>query len=290
MPDTNDYKLLDSGGFRKIEQLGPYRVIRPSAAAVWHPRHGRALWDSADAEFVRHSHGEGRWKLQNNRLPASWTLTSDEGLRLIIRLTDFGHVGIFPEHHCGDAFRRPIQQARNSGKPFKLLNLFAYTGAVSLLAASWGAEVVHVDASKTSVQWARENASANYGNDLKIRWITEDVRKFVARELRRASVYQGIVLDPPSFGRGARSEIWKIEEDLPRLLGSLRGLCSKQLAFVKLSAHSPGFTPVALENILRQNFNIPGTRFDHFEMLTAGASGAYPLPSGACCLLSQETL
>ena len=285
----NTYQLLDSGSFRKLEQVGPFRLIRPSAQAVWKPEKSSGLWSSADAEFIRTSHGEGHWKKHNKKLPASWTVSLQGGLKLHIRLTDFGHIGIFPEHHYGDEFKNPILKAKREGKPFKILNLFAYTGAVSLLASSWGAEVVHVDASKTSVQWARDNAALNPEQDMKIRWITEDVKKFVAREIRRKSKYQGIILDPPSFGRGTKSEVWKIEDDLPVLLDDLKQLTGDDFSFMKLSAHSPGFTPVALENMLRSCFNKLSASYQSFEMLTNASPSGLSLPSGACSILSRES-
>jgi len=280
------YQLIDSGHFRKLEQVGPYRLIRPSAQAVWKPHLGASGWDQADAEFIRSSHGEGRWKLRNKKMPAQWTISLQGELNMLIRLTDFGHIGIFPEHHYGSDFKAMIQSHKGK-EPFKILNLFAYTGAVSLLSASLGAEVVHVDASKTSVQWARDNAAGNPEKDLRIRWITDDVKKFVARELRRGSRYQGIILDPPSFGRGARGEVWKIEDDLPPLLDSLSQLMADDARFIKLSAHSPGFTPVALENLLKSCFSGKEQTFQSFEMLTPSSAGnMLPLPSGACSFLS----
>lgn len=287
-PHHNSYQLLDSGDFRKLEQVGPVRIIRPAAGAVWKASRPDSLWKSADAEFIRSRNGEGRWTFFKKNLPKTWDICSDERIMLRLRFTDFGHIGIFPEHHDGGDIRQAIQQVTARGETFRLLNLFAYTGATSLLAAEAGADVVHVDASKTSVQWARENAGLNPAIRTGIRWITEDVRKFIAREIRRKSVYQGLILDPPSFGRGTRSEVWKIEEDLPPLLESLRELCGKDLSLIRLSAHSPGLTPLTLENLLRQNFSLPHAHFDCHEMLLQGNSDTMNLPSGACAIMRRK--
>ena len=279
------YQLIDSGNFRRLDKLGPYRLIRPSAQAVWSPLAPESEWKQADAEFIRGKHGDGSWKVYNKRLPSEWTICLADQLKMVIRLTDFGHLGVFPEHHQNKHLNDIITKRVASKKTFKLLNLFAYTGAVSLSAASLGAEVVHVDASKTSVSWARENASL-HPEELKVRWIVEDVKKFVAREVRRKSKYQGIVLDPPSFGRGTKGEVWKIEEDLVPLLNQLQELQDEQFCFMQLSAHSPGFTPLALHNLLKpicpQDGNI-----HYSEMSVKSKIGHNELPSGACAVFTR---
>ena len=276
------YQLIDSGNFRRLDKLGPYRLIRPSSQAIWSPLASENEWKKADAEFIRGKHGDGSWKIYNKELPNEWTICPSNDLQMIIRLTDFGHLGIFPEHHGNLDLSDAITKHLETHSSFKLLNLFAYTGAVSLRAASLGAEVVHVDASKTSVSWARENANM-HPNELKIRWIVEDVKKFVARELRRKSKYHGIVLDPPSFGRGTKGEVWKIEEDLVPLLTQLKDLLDDQFSFLQLSAHSPGFTPLALHNLLKPICPKRGN-IRHSEMSVIAKIGNIELPSGACAI------
>jgi 23S rRNA (cytosine1962-C5)-methyltransferase len=194
----------------------------------------------------------------------------------MLRRTDFGHLGIFPEH-------APFWQKFHDmvkGKQAKVLNLFAYTGGASLALARAGAEVVHVDASKTSVAWAKENAALS-GIET-IRWIVEDVRKFVAREKRRGVAYQGIILDPPTYGRGTNNEVWKIDEDLVGLMLELRELLAGDWAFIMLSSHSPGHTPLALENVLRSCLPSDG-KIESNEMVAVAKSGL-SLPSGAYSL------
>lgn len=287
----DDYHLIDSGHFRKLEQVGPYRLIRPAAGAIWQPALSAKEWQNYDAEFIRDKNSEGTWKVRNKKLPSCWPISVSTGRTMLMKLTDFGHIGIFPEHHAGALIEASIQAHVATNKPFKLLNLFAYTGAVSLMAAAAGAEVVHVDASKTSVAWARSNAELSGLSQSKIRWIVDDVKKFVAREQRRSATYQGIILDPPSFGRGLNGEVWKIEADLLPLLAELKKLQADDFKLMQLSAHSQGYTPLALYNVLQAHFSSPSEAttaascFTYQEMYVAGKNGqGQRLPSGAMCL------
>jgi 23S rRNA (cytosine1962-C5)-methyltransferase len=281
MNHQQQYTLLDSGNFAKLEQLGPYRIVRPAAQAVWQPSLPAKEWQNVAAKFTRGSKGEGSWHTLEEKLPNSWAL-SIAGVSMEIRLTDFGHIGIFPEHHAAPRLQHTIKSFTASGKQFKLLNLFAYTGALTLLAAEWGAAVVHLDASRKSVAWARHNAELNQLSDKPIRWIVDDVKKFVAKEVRRGSVYDGIILDPPSFGRGTNNELWQIEDDLVPLLKELGQLRSKDFAFMQLSCHTPGYTPLVLRNLLSGLFPLQDLHAD--EMLVYEKSSGRPLPSGACCI------
>lgn len=283
--NKDGYQLIDSGKFRRLDQIGPYRIIRPAAQAVWSPLASESEWKKADAEFIRGKQGDGNWKIYNKQLPTEWTISLSNKLKMLVRLTDFGHLGIFPEHHRNIKLMKSIDNHTSSQRNFKILNLFAYTGAISLLTAAMGAEVVHVDASKTSVSWARENANI-HPNKLKIRWIVEDVKKFIAREIRRESKYHAIILDPPSFGRGSKGEVWKIEEDLVPLLEQLYLLQDKNFSFMQLSAHSPGFTPLALYNLLKPICPANGD-FYYSEMSVKARSGNTELPSGACAVFTR---
>lgn len=285
------YQLLDSGGFQKLEQVGPYRFVRPAAQAVWRPRLPAAEWAQVDAIFTRFSGGDGRWEVRNRKLPESWLMPIPGLGALRLRLTDFGHLGIFPEQHANWLRLTQLVEERKAtvlGGELRVLNLFAYTGGSTLAAARGGASVVHVDASKTSVAWARENAEAANLAQKPVRWLVDDVQKFVARELRRGSKYHGIILDPPSYGRGPRGEAWKIEEMLPQLLQDLRQLLADDFVFILLSGHSAGYTPVALTNLLADIVDPASGQFDAAEMLVAesgSAKGGYQrqLPSGAHC-------
>jgi 23S rRNA (cytosine1962-C5)-methyltransferase len=282
----SSYKLLDSGDFRKLEEVGGFRISRPSPQAVWSPSAPKSEWDNVDAFYTRFSGGDGKWTVKNKKLPDQWAIDILD-LSIRIRLTDFGHLGIFPEQEPNwDRIGKFIETKIETIKDFRVLNLFAYTGIASLKCAKAGAEVVHVDASKTSVAWAKENAELSGLGKAKTRWIVEDVQKFCAREQRRGTKYHGIMLDPPSFGRGTNNEVWKIEEHMIPLLKALEGLLEEDFAFVLLSSHSTGYTPVALRNLVSQHFGTQG-EFVADEMLVPHHANKLMLPSGAFCLLTR---
>lgn len=277
----NTYRLLDSGNFEKLEQVGPFRIIRPSPQAVWKPVQTK-LWGKVDAHFQRFAGGDGKWSIANPNLKKPW-LIEYGGLSLQIEITDFGHLGLFPEQRMNwQRIRNLCFQGARNGEEFNVLNLFAYTGGSSLAAAQGGAHVAHVDASKTSVAWARLNADVNNLTHAPIRWLTDDVQKFVAREIRRNRLYKGIILDPPSFGRGTNGETWKIEEDLIELLDSLKGILHPDFSFFLLSSHSNGYTPIAMQNLLGSLLRGVKGRFIAEEMVVDEDGGTgRALPSGA---------
>lgn len=273
----NDYELLDSGNGAKLERFADLILARPCAQAVWQPQHP-ALWKKADASFDRED--GNRWH-GRNRLPKEWLIDVD-GTKFRLSGTDFGHLGIFPEQRAQWAWIKEIVRgAKAKGRPARVLNLFAYSGGSTLAAAHGGAEVCHVDASKGMVQWARGNAEANKLAAHPIRWIVDDVHKFMNRELRRGRKYDGIILDPPTYGRGGNGETYKIERDLTETLRLCRSLLSDDPLFLLLSAHTPGHTPIVLENILTQALRGLGGTFSAGEMCLTGGPDAFALPSGA---------
>ena len=283
---TDDsYKLLDSGDLRKLEQIGPYRIVRPSPQAVWAPRLAPSEWQHADAAFTRHRGGDGSWNLRT-KVADSWSIQL-EGQVFQIKLTDFGHLGLFAEQLDNWRAIHKVLEGHKGPEPLEVLNLFAYTGGSTLAAASAGAKVTHVDASKTSNAWARENARMRHLDEHPIRWITDDVRKFLAREERRGSAYHGVILDPPSFGRGAKNEVWKIETDLPPLLSKLKASLAKDYRFVLLSAHSANHTPLALKNLLMDMVGDARGSFTAEEMIIREESGR-ALPSGAYAMFVRN--
>lgn len=264
------YQLIDSGHGEKLERFGEYTLIRPCAQAVWRPLLSKDVWQQAAARFTREKE-KNHWTFQQ-KLPASWTVTLG-GVRFKISPTDFGHLGVFPEHaFLWEGMRSLIQ------KPCRVLNLFAYSGGVTLAAAQEGAEVCHLDASKGMVDWARENAALNGLQQAKIRWIVDDAMKFLKREVKRGSSYEGIILDPPTFGRGSKGEVFKIEEEIIPLLEVCRSLLSKKAQFVLFSCHTPGFTPIALEQLLSQT--MPKGQVEAGEMALRAPS-IFSIPSGA---------
>lgn len=284
------YQLLDAGEFEKLEQVGPFKIIRPSPSAVWKRSLEPSQWKGVDAHFKRFTEGDGEWKIFNPEIKDPWAISVGP-VKFVLKLTGFGHLGIFPEQE--DNWRElsdVIQKFKHKRpeKPFRLLNLFAYTGGTSLFAAHAGAEVTHVDASKTSVTWGRENAEVSGLSKKPIRWLVDDVKEFIKREVRRGSKYEGIVLDPPSYGRGPKKQLWKIETHLLELLEELQALKSEDFCLYLLSSHSPGYTPQALENILKSSADLQDGSFNSQEMLVH-AEGGLSLPSGASSLWSRYT-
>ncbi len=243
------YQLLDSGNLKKLEQVGEYRLIRPALNAFWKPELPEGEWKRADAVFTRDSSGGGRWSF-SRPLPESW-ITEWGSFRLKVKPTGFGHLGFFAEQFRNWEFFRSAESGLAPGS--RALNLFAYSGVGSMAMARSGASVCHLDASRGMVEWGQENRRLNPDVPDAIRWIVDDVNKFVQRELRRNSRYELIALDPPTFGRGSSGQVWKIEEDLPRLLACCVRLRNPERPFtVVLSCHSPGFSVLVLERLLRE--------------------------------------
>ena len=229
--DWSDYQLLDSGDLRKLERFGKVRVNRPDPQAFWKPAAPVASW-KADAVFAAakdEDDDRGAWTFSGKQPPEDWPIAWN-GLKLNARLAAFRHMGVFPEHSVH--WRWAMDQVVAANRPVKALNLFGYTGMMSLALAKAGADVVHLDASPKSIAQARENAALSGLDTAPIRWITDDAMKFVERELRRGSKYDVIVLDPPKFGRGPKNETWRFEHDFPKLLDHTRTLLSDKPLFV----------------------------------------------------------
>ncbi len=279
MSDPNGYELLDSGSFQKLERFGSVVLSRPCAQAVWQQTLSKADWQKVTATFFRD--GGNQWR-GRDKLPETWSIEVD-GTKFQLSSTDFGHLGIFPEQR--DQWRRIRETcadyAKRHGRPARVLNLFAYSGGSTLAAALAGAEVCHVDASKGMVDWARKNAALNGLEEKPVRWIVDDVTKFLERELRRERQYDLLILDPPSYGRGAKGEVFKIENDLPPLLSLLGKLLSPQPLGVLLSCHTPELTPISLHHLLQQQFGPKGGKVEHGEMQLRGAKDVLPVPSGS---------
>lgn len=278
MTDLSTYELLDSGDGRKLEQVGPYRLVRPASQALWAPSRPSEYWETAAARYRRGPSGSGSWHRNKADLPSAWTLTYC-GLPLHVRLTDFGHLGFFPEH--GPHWQWLRERIAAAKRPVSVLNAFAYTGSTTLAAAAAGAQVVHLDAAEGIVAWARENARLAGLADAPIRWIVEDITRFLGREVKRGNRYDAIILDPPSFGRGPKGEVWKLARDLNPLLELCRQVLSASPLAVVLSTHTPGITPLVLENMLADALALDRRHLRSMEMLIAQAGGPGGLPSGA---------
>ncbi|MFN0057695.1 MAG: class I SAM-dependent methyltransferase [Planctomycetota bacterium] len=273
--NTSGYQLIDSGDQLKLERFGAFVLTRPASQAVW-PRRNLATWHKVDASFERNSSGSGNWRIEST-LPPCWSMQYFN-FTFTLRPNEHGNVGIFPEQEpCWSWIIATVKAVAPPIKSFDVLNLFGYTGGSTLAALAAGANVVHVDASRTSVQAARENVAASGLGDRSVRWIVEDAGKFVERELRRARRYHGIVLDPPSYGRGTNGEIWQIERDLVPLLANCQRLLHEDARFLLLTSHTPGFTPLVLANLLEAP---SGVAADCGEMLLRDTRER-ALPSGA---------
>jgi 23S rRNA (cytosine1962-C5)-methyltransferase len=262
------WELLDSGDERKLERMGSVVLDRPCPQAIWPPR-DPALWKKAHASFARKESGQGDWTVERGA-PESWKALWGK-IRFELRLTGFGNVGLFPEHAAHWTWMQELLAARPKAR---VLNLFGYTGGASMACAQAGADVTHVDAARSVNGWAQTNAELSQPLAGTVRYLAEDAAKFVKREARRESLYDGIILDPPTFGRGAKGEVWKIERDLWPLLDACAEILSKKPLFTLLTAHSPGVTPRVLE-IAAARLGAP-RQIDFGEMLLKGAGPAVP--------------
>lgn len=258
-----DHALLDSGGGRKLERFGPFTVIRPEPQCVWAPAQP-ALWEGADATFDATDEDEaGRWRLRHGSEPGPFPLGWGE-VRFKGRFTAFRHLGFFPEQAANWGWLDGAVRSMPGGA--KVLNLFGYTGVASLVCAAAEAAVTHVDASKRAVGWARENAALSGMEAAPIRWIVEDAKKYVAREVKRGSRYHGIVLDPPKYGRGPTGETWRLFEDLPGMLADCAALLEPEAGFLLLNGYAERLSGLSLAHALNGALGRRDGRIDWGEL------------------------
>ncbi|TVY11673.1 class I SAM-dependent methyltransferase [Paenibacillus cremeus] len=244
--DWKDYELIDTGGGEKLERWGDIVLRRPDPQIIWPLVKETGAWKEADAHYHRSSSGGGSWS-NTKQIPERWTI-SYNGLSFHIKPTSFKHTGLFPEQAVNWSWM--IEKIRGAGRPIKVLNLFAYTGGASVACASAGAEVCHVDASKGVVTWAKENLQLSGLGDRPVRFITDDVFKFVQREQRRGSKYDAIIMDPPSYGRGPNGETWKLETDLYPFVESCMSILTDKPLFFLINSYTTGISATVLKNIL----------------------------------------
>ena len=265
-----DYQLLDSGGGRKLERYGPYTVARPEPQCLWRPRLTGADWTGADAVFdPAEEEDSGRWRFAGEpepRFPLAWGET-----RFFGRFTAFRHLGFFPEQSANWAWLDA--ELRAGGGAPRILNLFGYTGVASLVCAAAGAAVTHVDASKRAVGWARENADLSGLADRPIRWLCEDARRYVQREARRGSRYEGIILDPPKYGRGPNGEVWRLYEDLPELVRLCAELLSDDARFLIANVYAERISGLAVAGLMQEALTGRGGAIDWGELALVEQSG-----------------
>lgn len=240
-----DYEVLDTSNGEKLERWGNYLLVRPDPQVVWNTPHTNPGWKKKNGHYHRSSKGGGEWEFFS--LPQQWSIHYGK-LTFQLKPFSFKHTGLFPEQAANwDRFSNLIQ---NANRPIKVLNLFAYTGGATLAAAAAGASVTHVDASKGMVAWAKENAASSGLSDAPIRWIVDDCQKFVEREIRRGNHYDAIIMDPPSYGRGPKGEIWKIEDAIHPLVSLCSQLLSDKPLFFLINSYTTGFAASVLTYLL----------------------------------------
>lgn len=248
-----DYEVLDTSSGEKLERWGDYILVRPDPQVIWSTPHEHPAWKKKNAHYHRSSKGGGEWEFIN--LPDEWEI-GYRNLTFRLKPFSFKHTGLFPEQAVNwDWFFGII---RSAGRPVKVLNLFAYTGGATLAAAAAGAQVTHVDASKGMVAWAKENAVSSGLGEAPIRWLVDDCVKFVEREFRRGNKYDGIIMDPPSYGRGPKGEIWKIEDSIWPFLELTAQILSENALFFLVNSYTTGLQPAVLSYMLNMSV---GKRF-----------------------------
>ncbi len=246
-----DYECIKTGDGEKLERWKDIILVRPDPQIIWKKKN---IWNNYDAHYHRSTSGGGYWEYKK-KLPEYWTINYKE-LTFKVSPTNFKHTGIFPEQSSNwDYIEEKVKEYMNTHKEMHVLNLFAYTGCATMAASSAGAtEVVHVDASKGMNDWAKENMYLSKLDNNTIRFITDDVLKFLDREKRRGHTYQGIIMDPPSYGRGPNKEVWKFEKDFPILLEKVKEVLDKDYSFLLISSYTTGISHISLYNILKKEF------------------------------------
>ena len=240
-----DYEVIDTSCGEKLERWGRYILLRPDPQVIWKTEKTVPEWNRLNGHYHRSSKGGGEWEFF--KLPEEWTISYRE-LNFRLKPFSFKHTGLFPEQAVN--WDWCSERIREAGRPVKVLNLFAYTGGATLAAASAGASVTHVDASKGMVTWAKENAAASHLEDAPVRWLVDDCVKFVEREIRRGNKYDGIIMDPPSYGRGPKGEIWKIEENIYPFVELAAKLLSDDALFFLINSYTTGLQPAVLSYML----------------------------------------
>ena len=273
----NDYEVIDTSDGEKLERWGNYLLIRPDPQVIWNTPKNHKGWHSCNGHYHRSSKGGGEWEFFD--LPQEWSIGYRD-LTFRLKPFSFKHTGLFPEQAVNwDWFSSIIKE---SHRPVKILNLFAYTGGATLSAAKAGAHVTHVDASKGMVTWAKENAAASGLSDSPVRWLVDDCVKFVEREIRRGNTYDGIIMDPPSYGRGPKGEIWKIEESIFPFLELTARILSKDALFFLINSYTTGLQPAVLSYML-QTVLTPrfGGKVESSEVGLPVSESSLILPCGA---------
>ncbi len=281
--DWKDYEIIDTSNGEKLERWKDVVLIRPDPQVIWDTPRG-AEWKKANAHYIRSSSGGGKWN-EFSMKKKEWTIEY-KGLHFKISPTGFKHTGLFPEQAVNWDFM--AEKIKNAGRPVKVLNLFAYTGGATMACAKAGAMVCHVDASKGMVSWARENAKLSKLEDRPIRWIVDDCVKFVEREIRRGNKYDGIIMDPPSYGRGPSGEVWKLEEKIYELVSLCSKLISDNALFFLLNSYTTGLSPSVMEYLLGVAVaKVHGGEVSSSEIGLPVTNSGYTLPCGSTAVWTK---
>ena len=271
-----DYEIIDTSKGEKLERWGDFMLVRPDPQVIWDTPRNNRYWKRPNAHYHRSKKGGGEWEFFD--LPQQWTI-SYNSLTFNLKPFSFKHTGLFPEQATNwDWFGNLI---KNAGRPIKVLNLFAYTGGATLAAAAAGASVTHVDASKGMVSWAKENAISSGLGDAPIRWIVDDCQKFVEREIRRGNHYDAIIMDPPSYGRGPKGEIWKIEDAIFPLICLCEKLLSDRPLFFLVNSYTTGLAPAVLTYMISTALKKYDGTVESQEIGLPVSSNGLVLPCGA---------
>ena len=285
--DWKDYELLDCSEGERLERWGKVILIRPDPQIIWNTPKEHPMWKHADARYVRSSQGGGHWEYRRE-LPEFWKINYKD-LTFKISPTGFKHTGLFPEQAVNwDMMREKIKAAKAEGREVRVLNLFAYTGGATVAAASAGASVCHVDAAKGMVHWARENAELSSLTEKPIRWIVDDCKKFVEREIRRGSKYDAVILDPPSYGRGPGGEVWKLEEHVYELVSLVSEVLTEEPLFVLLNSYTTGLSASTMAYVLGSAMKNFGGKVEAEEIGLPVTQSGMALPCGSSAIWSKE--
>ena len=274
--EWKDYEVLDTGDGEKLERWKDILLRRPDPQAIW-PKQQPNLWGKADAHYHRSARGGGEWEFFRT-LPQRWTVDYRE-LKFYVRPTGFKHTGLFPEQAVNWDWMSGL--IRRAGRPIRVLNLFGYTGGATLACAAAGAKVTHVDAAKGMVQWAGENRRLAEIDETRVRWIVDDALKFVQREARRGNVYEGILMDPPSYGRGPGGEIWKLEDELFGLVDACEKVLAQDALFMLINSYTTGLQPAVLNNMLSMTVGKSRAGCVTADEIVLPVTGGGVLPGGA---------
>ena len=272
-----DYEILDMANGEKLERWGDVYLIRPDPQIIWKNPSFPEKWKNAHAKYQRSSTGGGAWNYKK-KIPESWEIHYKD-LTFLVKPMGFKHTGLFPEQAVNWDWM--IQKIQKAGRPIKVLNLFAYTGGASVACSYAGASVCHVDSSKGMVTWAKENMAASGLQNRPIRYIVDDVVKFVNREIRRGNTYDAIIMDPPSYGRGTNGEVWKFEENLPALIELCSNVLSDKPLFFLINSYTTGISSMVLENLLNLTISKKYKgKVSHGEIVLPMANSSLILPCG----------